>query len=1043
MAVKTIKLTDSANKKTTTDKDEYILARGGNDTINAKGGNDTVDGGSGDDKITGGKGDDLLIGGIGTDTAIFSGDLEDEDGFFQYNYELDENGKDIIVTDLNDVDGIDTLSEIEFLKFNDQTLTINDFIALIDGDEGNTDEVELNITPTVAAKEGNSGLTEYTFNLTLSKSSDQPVTVHIESEEDTAKAGEDFQSVNEDIEFLPGEISKSVTVLINADKIKEGDEQFYLRLSNVEGAVINGDGVGLGRILNDDTKTSSLVAMSVADLQIKEGNAGNKIAEVVVSLSGSSSKSISVNFATLNGDADDSDFTGSSGKLTFQPGDTQKIINIPILGDTESEADEAFSVLLSTVKNAQLLKFQSNVTILNDDSVTPTVTENQNPIAKNDNFTGLTADKQVTKTSADLLANDVDPDGNPLTLTSVTGASGGIVSLNNQGQVIFTPTTGVTKGSYLYAINDGKGGSSQATVNLEFLSPINNNPVAKNDTFSNLTGNQAVTKQASDLLANDTDADSGDILSITSVNNANNGTVNFSNNQVIFTPTTNTVSGSFDYTINDGKGGTSNATVSLGFVIPNQQPVAVNDSFSDKPANQPVALTAQNLLANDSDADKNDVLTVSAVAAKTGGSVTLSNGSITFTPSKDVTAGSFDYTISDGKGGTATASVNLGFKAVVVTPPTNNPGTPTTTLTKLPADTRSYDLELSLTEDIDTLDGSPSNEKFLALGGNDVINAKAGNDYIDGGIGNDKLVGEAGDDYLLGGDGNDSIYGGDGDDSIDGGLGNNLIESGNGKNIIVTGDGKNTIEGGNGDDIVTTGFGDDYIRVSYGNNIVNSGNGNDDINGVGIINAGSGNDTVSTSGKSSIAHGESGNDSMSGDADTSIYGDEGDDNLNTYYGSAYGGDGNDIISIRWSTGGGFLQGDAGKDVLIGGGNYNQTFYGGLDSDTITTGGGKGIIQYYAVTDSLVGVGNRDIVTDFDTGSGAVFDLYRLSDSALTFLGSKAFDGTKGAVRFAIDSVNKWTLVQVDMNGDSTPDMEIELTGLKVLSADDFTLVKPG
>lgn len=55
---------------------------------------------------------------------------------------------------------------------------------------------------------------------------------------------------------------------------------------------------------------------------------------------------------------------------------------------------------------------------------------------------------------------------------------------------------------------------------------------------------------------------------------------------------------------------------------------------------------------------------------------------------------------------------------------------------------------------------------------------------------------------------------------------------------------------------------------------------------------------------------------------------------------------------------------------------------------------------------------------------------------------KAFDGTKGAVRFQPDAPHALTVVQVDMNGDKAPDMEIELTGLKFLAADDFILSAP-
>jgi Ca2+-binding RTX toxin-like protein len=75
--------------------------------------------------------------------------------------------------------------------------------------------------------------------------------------------------------------------------------------------------------------------------------------------------------------------------------------------------------------------------------------------------------------------------------------------------------------------------------------------------------NTAVTLEASTLLANDTDAN-GDILGLTGVSNAVNGSVTFSNGNVIFTPSTNfTGNASFDYSISDGKSGTSSALVSV------------------------------------------------------------------------------------------------------------------------------------------------------------------------------------------------------------------------------------------------------------------------------------------------------------------------------------------------------------------------------------------------------------------------------------------------------------------------------------------------
>src|SRR4028119_2269097 len=89
--------------------------------------------------------------------------------------------------------------------------------------------------------------------------------------------------------------------------------------------------------------------------------------------------------------------------------------------------------------------------------------------------------------------------------------------------------------------------------------PTNQPPVANSDSATTAQ-NTAVTLEASTLLANDTDAD-GDSLSLTEVSNAVNGSVTFSDGNVIFTPSTNfTGNASFDYSISDGFGGTSSAT---------------------------------------------------------------------------------------------------------------------------------------------------------------------------------------------------------------------------------------------------------------------------------------------------------------------------------------------------------------------------------------------------------------------------------------------------------------------------------------------------
>ena len=98
---------------------------------------------------------------------------------------------------------------------------------------------------------------------------------------------------------------------------------------------------------------------------------------------------------------------------------------------------------------------------------------------------------------------------------------------------------------------------------------------------------------------------------------------------------------------------------------------------------------------------------------------------------------------------------------------------------------------------------------------------------------------------------------------------------------------------------------------------------------------------------------------------------------------------------------------------------------------------------FALTNSGIGTGNRDIISDFDTGSASdVMDLSSLSTSPLNYLGESPFDGTN-AVRYTADVLSGKTIVSVDVTGDKIADMEIELTGMKYLAADDFLLVKVG
>ncbi|WP_283939434.1 retention module-containing protein [Pseudomonas sp. R3.Fl] len=169
----------------------------------------------------------------------------------------------------------------------------------------------------------------------------------------------------------------------------------------------------------------------------------------------------------------------------------------------------------------------------------------------------------------------------------------------------------------------------------------------------------ALTIAANTLLGNDSDVD-GDSLSILSVQGAVNGTVKLENGNVVFTPAKDVNgTGSFTYTVSDGHGGTSTATVTIGINAVNDAPVAKPDSASTQ-EDKPVTL---NVLANDSDVD-GDALSVTSASASNGSVTVNADGTLTYTPKANFSGSdSITYTISDGHGGTASSTV-----AVSVTP---------------------------------------------------------------------------------------------------------------------------------------------------------------------------------------------------------------------------------------------------------------------------------------------------------------------------------------------------------------------------------------
>jgi hypothetical protein len=309
--------------------------------------------------------------------------------------------------------------------------------------------------------------------------------------------------------------------------------------------------------------------------------------------------------------------------------------------------------------------FNYTITDSTGRTATAVATINRAPVAITDSF-GALLNSPVTYTPYNLLGNDTDYEANVRTITSVSNAVRGTVVLNADGSVTFTPEEGyVGAASFKYTISDGLGFST-GNVNVN-VRASNANPVANNDTRPvNEDTNLDISN--AQIIANDADSDGGARV-IQSVGNATGGTaVLRSDGSVRFTPTLNfNGTAGFDYVLSDSQGGTATARVTVTVNPVNDVPIAGVNTLAGL-EDTPLVIGWDTVLANDMDVD-GDVLTITGVNNATNGSVSLNAAArtITFTPGVNYGAdrsGNFRYTISDGKGGTHSAQVNVNLTSV-------------------------------------------------------------------------------------------------------------------------------------------------------------------------------------------------------------------------------------------------------------------------------------------------------------------------------------------------------------------------------------------
>jgi len=280
-------------------------------------------------------------------------------------------------------------------------------------------------------------------------------------------------------------------------------------------------------------------------------------------------------------------------------------------------------------------------------SATVTVSINALPVANADDAVA----QEDTALDIDVAGNDTDPDNDPLDVTAVTQPLNGTASINADGTVRYTPSTGFRgNDGFTYTISDGRGGTAIGDVDVQ----VNGAPDAVDDSAST----QEDTAVDINVLGNDTDPENATLTIVGTTDPNNGGLTQNVSGTITYTPN-NAFRGNdaFTYTVSDGNGGEDTATVTVSV---NGTPTAVGDGV----VTQVDTLVDIDVLANDTDPE-NQTLTVASVGTPSNGTATINgDGTVRYTPTTSfIGDDTFTYTVEDSAGGTDDGTVTVSVNA--------------------------------------------------------------------------------------------------------------------------------------------------------------------------------------------------------------------------------------------------------------------------------------------------------------------------------------------------------------------------------------------
>ncbi len=523
---------------------------------------------------------------------------------------------DVLAND-SDLDG-DSLTVSSATAANG-VVTIN-----ADGTLDYTPNANFNGTDTISYEisDGNGGTATAEVTVTVNAVNDGPV------------AQDDAVSTDEDM-------AVTIDVLAN-DSDLDGDSLTVSSATAANGVVtINADGT------LDYTPNANFNGTDTVTYEIADGNGGTATAEVTVTVN-----------AVNDGPVAQDDAIST---------DEDTAVTIDVLANDSDLDGDSLTVSSATAANGVVtinadgtLDYTPNANFNGTDTVTYEIADgnggtatatvdvtvnavNDGPVAQDD----AVETNEDTAVTIDVLANDSDLDGDSLTVTTATAANGS-VTINADGTLDYTPNTNFNGSDTIsYEISDGNGGTATAEVTVT-VNAVNDGPVAQDDSVST----DEDTSVTIDVLANDSDLD-GDSLTVTTATAANGSVTINADGTLEYTPNANfNGTDTVTYEIADGNGGTATAEVTVTVNAVNDGPVAQDDAIT---TDEDTVVTID-VLANDSDLD-GDNLSVTSASAENGSVTINADGTLDYTPNANFNGSdTISYAISDGQGGTSTAS---------------------------------------------------------------------------------------------------------------------------------------------------------------------------------------------------------------------------------------------------------------------------------------------------------------------------------------------------------------------------------------------------